>query len=180
MPQRTCGQGNIFTPVFHSVHRGGCLPQCMLGYQPPSPVSRPPCGADTPLAGADTPPFEQTPFQEQTPPWEQTPPRSRHPPWQQTPPRAGTPPGSGTPPRTKSTPGTKYTPQGLSTLPRTQYTPPGNQTLAYGQRATGTHPTGMHSCFVTAFIKTMKKTHLFPTVFMSNNIDYYSISNLII
>ena len=23
-PQRSCGQGNIFTPVCHSVHRGGC------------------------------------------------------------------------------------------------------------------------------------------------------------
>ena len=33
-PQRSCGQGHIFTPVCHSVHRGG-LPQCMLGYQPP-------------------------------------------------------------------------------------------------------------------------------------------------
>ena len=28
-PQRSCGQGNIFTPVSHSVHRGG-LPQCMF------------------------------------------------------------------------------------------------------------------------------------------------------
>ena len=24
-PQRSCGQGNIFTPVCHSVHRGGVL-----------------------------------------------------------------------------------------------------------------------------------------------------------
>ena len=48
-PQRSCGQGNIFTPVCHSVHRGR-LPHCMLGYHPP--------GADTP-PGADPP--EQTP-----------------------------------------------------------------------------------------------------------------------
>ena len=27
-------------------------------------------------------------------------------------------------------------------------TPPQEQTPAYGQRAAGTHPTGMHSCFV--------------------------------
>ena len=28
-PQRSCGQGNIFTPVCHSVHRGGfCLSAC--------------------------------------------------------------------------------------------------------------------------------------------------------
>ena len=47
-PQRSCGQGNIFTPVCHSVHRGGALPQCMLGYQhppdhtPPPPEQTPP------------------------------------------------------------------------------------------------------------------------------------------
>ena len=41
-PQRSCGQGNIFTPVCHSVHRGGVLPQCMLGYQPPLSGSRHP------------------------------------------------------------------------------------------------------------------------------------------
>ena len=40
--KRSLGQGNIFTPVCHSVHRGG-LPQCMLGYHhPPGP------GAHTP------------------------------------------------------------------------------------------------------------------------------------
>ena len=78
-PQRSCGQGNIFTPVCHSVHRAGSLPQCMLGYHHP-PRSRhppqeqtPPLGADTTPPGPDTPP-EQTP-PEQTPPWEQ-----RHPP----------------------------------------------------------------------------------------------------
>ena len=61
-PQRSCGQGNIFTPVCHSFCSQGGLPQCMLGYPPP--------GADTPLS---RPPTEQTPPQEQTP-------RSRHPP----------------------------------------------------------------------------------------------------
>ena len=82
-PQRSCGQGNIFTSVCLSTG-GVYLPQCMLGY----------------------------------------PPRSR-------PPRAD-------PPRNRHPPGTKYTPR-LST-------PPGKQTPAYGQRAAGTHPTGMHSC----------------------------------
>ena len=61
---RNCGQDNIFTPVCHSVHSRGCLPQCMLGYHTPSP------GADTPRA--DTP-------------REQTPPQSRHPPGADTP-----------------------------------------------------------------------------------------------
>ena len=63
-PQRSCGQGNIFTPVCHSVHRGG-LPQCMLGYTPPTRPLTP---------GAD--PRDQTPPQEQTPPtpsFDQTP-----------------------------------------------------------------------------------------------------------
>ena len=74
-PQRSCGQGYVFTRVCDSVHRGGCLPQCMLGYPP---------GADTPQSRhpprADTPP-------------EQTPPQSRHP-QEQTPPIPLTPPGS--------------------------------------------------------------------------------------
>ena len=32
--KRSLGQGNFFTPVCDSVHRGGwwCLPHCMLGY----------------------------------------------------------------------------------------------------------------------------------------------------
>ena len=84
-PQRSCGQGNIFTPVCHSVHRGG-LPQCMLGYPPWSrhcpPRSRhqnPPQSRHQTPPGADTrsPP-------EQTPPWSNHPPE--HLPWEQTPP----------------------------------------------------------------------------------------------
>ena len=63
-PQRSCGQGNIFTPVCHSVHGGGCLPQCMLGYH--NPRSRHPP--------------EQTP-PEQTPPRKQTSPEGVDTPW---------------------------------------------------------------------------------------------------
>ena len=83
-PQRSCGQGNIFTPVCHSVHRGGGSASVHAGIPPPP--------------GAGTPPWEQAHT-----------PGSRH------------PPGPGTP-------------------------PPGKQTRAYGLRAAGTHPTGMHSC----------------------------------
>ena len=55
-------QGNVFTPVCHSVH-GGCLPQCMLGYTHP---------------WADIPPG-QTPYTPwQTPPWANKP-LGRHP-----------------------------------------------------------------------------------------------------
>ena len=57
---------------------------------------------------------------------------------------------AGMPPQTRQTspqdqadtspPGTRQT------LPQTRQTPPGKQTPAYGLRAAGTHPTGMHSC----------------------------------
>ena len=40
---------------------GGCLPQCMLGCQPPRPGRHPPDQADTPPDQADTPQTRQTP-----------------------------------------------------------------------------------------------------------------------
>ena len=52
-------------------------------------------------------------------------------------------------------PGTRHTP------PEQAGRPPGKQTSAYGQRAAGMHPTGMHSCFgnfyhlQTKFVKVM-------------------------
>ena len=51
--KRSLGQGNIFTPVCHSVHRGG-LPQSMLGYHtpdhaPPGTMHTPPRTMHTPL-----------------------------------------------------------------------------------------------------------------------------------
>ena len=91
--KRSLGQGNIFTPVCHSVHRGGGLPQCMLGYHPTTAGTR-------------------------HIPW------SRHPPDQAPP----TPPGTRHPP-------------GPGTLP-----PGAEHAGRYGQRAGGSHPTGMQSC----------------------------------
>ena len=42
-----------------------------------------------------------------------------------------------------------YTPPPDQTPPGSRHPPPpGKQTPAYGQRAAGSHPTGMHSCFV--------------------------------
>ena len=99
--------------VIHSVHRGGGgrgLPQCLLGYLPPSPPEQtprtrqtprtPPDQADTPLGG-DTPqrpgrsPWtRQTPPDQAAPPDQADPPRSRHSP----PDLADTPPGPGRPP----------------------------------------------------------------------------------
>ena len=92
--------------VIYSVHRGGGLPQCMLGYQDAAPP-----GADTPPESRHPP--EQTPHPRADTPQEQTPPLGLS-----TPPRLSTPPGQSTPPRLSAPPGTKYTPPG------TKYTPP--------------------------------------------------------
>ena len=88
------------------------------------------------------------------------------------PPRPGALPRTRyTPPRQVHPPGTRYTPRQVhppkdQVHPRTRYTPragtpqtrytsgPGTPPLGalhvgrYGQQAGGTHPTGMHSCFV--------------------------------
>ena len=69
-------------------------------------------------AGIPSPPQEQTPA-----------PKSRHPPRADTPQRRHPPP-----------------PEQTSPPPERRH-PPWKQTPAYGQRAAGTHPTGMHSCF---------------------------------
>ena len=116
------GQGNIFTGVCLST--GGGLPQCMLGYTPHD---------QTPGA---RPPWDQTP-RDQTPPWDQTPHGTR-PFRKQTPSRDQTRPGSRHP--------LDQTPLGADP-PRPEPPPPGKQTPAYGQRAAGTHTTGMHSCY---------------------------------
>ena len=79
-PQRSCGQGNIFTPVCHSVHRGG-LPQCMLGCHPPTketPLPRRPPGRRHPPLPRRNPHQGETPCQGDPP--EGDPLRSRHPP----------------------------------------------------------------------------------------------------
>ena len=75
------------------------------------------------------------------------PPRTRQTsPWDQadTPPRPGrlSPPGPG---RHPPGPGRHPRP------PQDQAGPPGKQTPAYGLRAAGTHPTGMHSCYYLLF-----------------------------
>ena len=84
------------------------------------------------------------------------PPRTRHPPWDQ----AHHPPQTRHPPRTRHPPG--------ADPPETRHThtpspgdqahthTPGKQTAAYGQRAAGTHPTGMHSCLSHGFNSYMK------------------------
>ena len=70
-PQRSCGQGNIFTPVCHSVHRGGvCLSAC---WDTPPPDQTPP-------PGPGRHPRDQTPRDQAEPPRT----RHHHPPTRQT------------------------------------------------------------------------------------------------
>ena len=114
-PQRSCGQGNVFTGVCLSTGGGVCLSACW--------DARPPQTRQTPPDQADPPRTRQTP-----------PGPGRHPP-----PRLGRPPQLGRPPRDQADPS-----------PRTRQTPPGKQTPAYGLRAAGTHPTGIHSCLVVS------------------------------
>ena len=104
-PQRSCGQGNVFTSVCLSTGGEGCLPQCMLGYPPDQ--TPPPDQAHTPRT-RHTPPTRHTPRIRHTPPDQTPPPQTRHPPRTRHTPRPTrhTPPGSGTPPpRTRHTPG---------------------------------------------------------------------------
>ena len=108
-PQRSWGQGNIFTPVCHSVHSWGgwgwgCLPQCMLECHTP-PVRHPSLGADTqPLSNpwSRHPPGSDTP-RGQTPP-------SRHAPGQTLPPGAD-PPGQTHRPMSRTPPWVRHAPQ---------------------------------------------------------------------
>ena len=61
-----------------------------------------------------------------------------------TPPGMETPPGWRTPPDGEPPPRWRTPRDGEP--PRMENPPPGKQTPAYGLRAAGTHPTGMHSC----------------------------------
>ena len=126
--------------VKNSVHGGGgCLPQCMLGYTPPEqtpPDQAPPGTTHIPPPRDQTPPGSGTP-RYQTP-W------SRHPP-DQAPPTTPAPPGP-------DPPHPEQTPPSPGPDP-----PPRKQTAAYGQRAAGTHPTGMHSC-IKLFYDSDKRT----------------------
>ena len=93
-PQRSCGQGNIFTPVCHSFcsQGGGGLPQCMLGYHHPPGPGRPPQTRQTPPDQADPPGPGRCPPR----PGRHPPPRPGRPPLDQadTPLDQANPPGS--------------------------------------------------------------------------------------
>ena len=119
-----CPQGGR---VSASVHAG-------MPY-PPRPGRHPPRTRQTPRDQADPPRTRQTP-----------PGPGRPPPGPGRPPVPGrTPPDQTDPPGPGRTPGTRQTPPGPGRPPR-------KQTPAYGLRAAGTHPTGMHSCQYSALI----------------------------
>ena len=82
-PKRSFGQGNIFTPVCHSVHRGGVPDQV----HPPGPGTPPwdqvhPLGPGTPPRTRYPPGIRYTPLGPRYPPLDQVPPGTRytHPP----------------------------------------------------------------------------------------------------
>ena len=72
-PQRSCGQGYVFTRVCDSVHRGDGLPQCMLGRKQP-PQKKAPLrkealpGRKHPLGRKQPPQEGSTPREGSTPP----------------------------------------------------------------------------------------------------------------
>ena len=76
--------------------------------------------------------------------WDAIPPDGEPPPDQADPPLdQADPPGAR---QTTTPPGARHTPPGPGRPP------PGKQTPAYGLRAAGTHPTGMHSCSLSIVI----------------------------
>ena len=109
-----------------------------------------PLGADTPQSrppGRRHPPGANTP-QEKTPPGADTPqektlPRSRHPPPSSRHDPRSRHPQSRNPPRPE-TPPLANTPLGADTPPP----PPTVHAGRYGQQVGGTHPTGMHTCYI--------------------------------
>ena len=127
-PQQSCGQGYVFTHVRDSVHKGGSPGrENPLGPDPPGPHTHPLAGR-TPRAGE--PPRADPPRAD--------PPQARRTPQDQTLPGQGEPP---LPPPQSRHPHRTRPPPPPSPLP-------GKQTPAYGLRVAGTHPTGMHSCFI--------------------------------
>ena len=120
-PQRSWGQGYVFTRVCDSVHREGLR----AGRTPWA--GRNPLGRENPSTPGRPPWTRQTPQTRQTPPDQADPPdppgQGGTPPWQgESPPDQTDPPRPGRPPR--------------------------KQSPEYGLRAAGTHPTGMHSCLI--------------------------------
>ena len=107
-PQRSCGQGYVFTRVCDSVHRGGLRAGPPGTRQTTHPAPRdqadtPPAGRTPPGPGRQLPPGRENPptRPSRPPPRDQVDPRGTR----QTPPRPSRPPWQGEPPpRTRQTP----------------------------------------------------------------------------
>ena len=142
--KRSLGQGNIFAPVYHSVHGGGedlgRYPHLGPGTPPWDQV--PPQTRWTPPGTRHTPPYQVHPLDQETP-QPSTLPQTRY-----------TPSGPGTPLRPGTAPRTRYTPQIRYTPPGTRYPPEAVHAGRYGQQAGGTHPTLTHSCLAIFLPKT--------------------------
>ena len=123
--KRSLGQGNVFTPVCHSVHRGVGLPNPLPDTDPPRQT---PPDADSP--GLGRPSLTQTPWMQTSLGWTYPP--------MQIPPNAD-PPGWADPPGVGQTP--RCRPFQMQT-PGVWQTPP----FRYCRQVGGTHPTGMHTC----------------------------------
>ena len=180
-PKRSFGQGNIFTPVCHSVHRGGVPDQ-----------ARPPDQAGTRPMTRYTPGTRQVhhpgPGRYTTQDQAGTPRGTRYTPLDQVhpPDQAGTSlwdqvhslgPGRYTPRDQEYTPRPgRYTPwdqvhplgtrqvhplgPDRYTSPQPPLPPRKQQTPEYGQRSAGTHPTGMHTC--TGMFSCWKCSQIIP------------------
>ena len=130
--KRSLGQGNIFTPVCHSVHRGSTWAGTPLPCEQNDKQVHPPRSRYTPQTRYTPgpgilPPGRYTPWQIHplgpgTPPRTRYPPWTRYTPWDQVHPPAGTP-LAGTPPG-RCTP-SRYTPTGTPPADTTpsRYTP---------------------------------------------------------
>ena len=88
------------------------------------------------FTGGDGSPVGRTPLPGRTPCQGEHPPRTR-------PPCQGEPPPGPDPPARENLPRTRP-----PNPPTPAPDPPGKHTAAYGQRAAGMHPTGMHFCFI--------------------------------
>ena len=146
-PQRSCGQGNVFTGVCLST--GGRVSASVHAGMP-----------DPPPGTRQTPPRDQadTPRTRQTPPDQADPPGPGRPPsrTRQTPQDQADPPGLGRPP-----PDQADTPPGPGRHPRP---PPKDSSI----RAAGTHATGMHSCASNKITFTLLITYQVNFPFLSS------------
>ena len=183
--KQSLGQGNIFAPGCHSVHRGSTWAGNPRQVHPPGRYI--PIGRYTPWAGTlprQVPPLAGTPSWAGTSPWQVRPqastPLGRYTPWPGTPPWAGTPDGRYTP--WAGTPPGRFIPWQVHPLGR--YTPLGAVHAGrYRQQAGRTHPTGMHSCLVlvmSVYRRENKQTRWYSVVFHVSALHFSAEQNSVL